>query len=65
MEKQSIDQYETRRKFLGASIERLAVRYIGCTARTYANWVKHGTSMPNLTRIEMALREFARRETKP
>jgi hypothetical protein len=62
MTKLPIDTQETRRKFLGATIERLAVRYIGCTARTYANWIKEGTTNKNIRRIDIALKEYARKE---
>jgi glycerate kinase len=58
----SIDTQETRRKFLGASIERLAVVYIGVTARTYTTWVKRGATAKNIERIDRALKDYAKKE---
>jgi hypothetical protein len=57
-----IDTQEARRKFIGATIEALAVRYIGCTARTYSYWIKYGTTDKNIRRIDIALKEYARKE---
>ena len=57
-----IDTQEARRKFLGASIERLAVGYIGCSARTYEYWLKLGTTPKNIARIEKALTAYAKKE---
>ena len=58
----NIDKQESQRKFIGASIERLAVVYIGITARTYTNWVKRGATGKNIERIDKALKEYAKKE---
>jgi hypothetical protein len=58
----NIEKQEERRKFIGASIERLAVVYIGITARTYSTWVKDGATAKNIERIDRALREYAKKE---
>jgi hypothetical protein len=58
----NINTQEERRKLLGASIERLAVVYIGITARTYSTWIKNGATAKNIERIDIALNEYARKE---
>jgi hypothetical protein len=62
MDRLPIDTQEVRRKFLGATIEALAVRYIGCTARTYSTWIKEGTTPKNIRRIDKALKDYAKKE---
>jgi hypothetical protein len=62
MERIPIATQEAQRKFLGATIEALAVRYIGCSARTYANWIKYGTTPKNIRRIDKALKDYAKKE---
>jgi hypothetical protein len=58
----NINTQEERRRLLGASIERLAVVYIGITARTYSTWIKNGATAKNIERIDIALNEYARKE---